>query len=760
MGSSGDRGQDNPSGDAPRTRKEGQEGPARGRGPRDRLCHWVQCSECHTWRIVAKDVVAALNEGPADAPWVCADLFLGSSCSTTSEEIVAHAAELRRQHKLALGFSGAHTASVQGRQQIKRERALRAEARASGLSAAARYSYHRKEGDESDGALPRQGPAQGPRKRYKYGSKRCSEMVAPCDAASSEEPGHAQWGSKGDNEEPPVYVRCTACFAYVDLGSHESALAGRVCGSINNDEESCGAWVRLQNGKSVKQTWVECTACGKWREVSQEEARVASWDPDWACHSLGLSCASTSRDWARVAREEARHMDPCSVHPRLRSPPRRLAQTAVFDGAINPSSQEWQRQPLFPSSLFLGYIPGRDDLLSASQLAAGLDAYDVTDSERQHILWATAVPDCVIQAIEPFVLRGLELYYQGVLKPNTDGRQSAGQLDMAEFLRLPDVKDELAKAVAGRLARLKREAAAANAAKPKECAGVGESRPQGPNSSYAEANSKSPDREDQHESTCIDEECKVSNTDLVPAMQKRGEQGKAPKVLGLEPRATSIRHCLHISQCGRRAFIGEPEQVTRNGTFPFECQKSWRSGPIRSWSGGCKMADIVGHCPNLVTSPLTQSMGAEETFLIQAAQHLWHMFEQHPSTRAAAETMLAAKHGGACLGSTPWNAYSFNIDYRTGKHLDRKNVPGSYSALLILETGTAFMGSFYMLPQYHKALDVRQGTVLFHRSGDPGVGEHGNSDFWRPNPTTHRLAVVLYQTTLKLSGPQPCAAPL
>ena len=48
-----------------------------------------------------------------------------------------------------------------------------------------------------------------------------------------------------------------------------------------------------------------------------------------------------------------------------------------------------------------------------------------------------------------------------------------------------------------------------------------------------------------------------------------------------------------------------------------------------------------------------------------------------------------------------------------GKHLDGKNTPGSYSALVVLETGIVpFAGGFYMLPQYRKALDIRQGASL------------------------------------------------
>ena len=44
-----------------------------------------------------------------------------------------------------------------------------------------------------------------------------------------------------------------------------------------------------------------------------------------------------------------------------------------------------------------------------------------------------------------------------------------------------------------------------------------------------------------------------------------------------------------------------------------------------------------------------------------------------------------------------------------GVHLDGKNTPGSYSALIVFEPDEPFFGSYYMLPQYHMGLDVRQG---------------------------------------------------
>ena len=36
--------------------------------------------------------------------------------------------------------------------------------------------------------------------------------------------------------------------------------------------------------------------------------------------------------------------------------------------------------------------------------------------------------------------------------------------------------------------------------------------------------------------------------------------------------------------------------------------------------------------------------------------------------------------------------------------------------------------------------------AAFHRSGDPEVGDHGNSALHLPVPGSHRVALVLYQT--------------
>lgn len=69
------------------------------------------------------------------------------------------------------------------------------------------------------------------------------------------------------------------------------------------------------------------------------------------------------------------------------------------------------------------------------------------------------------------------------------------------------------------------------------------------------------------------------------------------------------------------------------------------------------------------------------------------------------------------LGSTGFNSYTINSNFRTACHLDGKNVEGSLSALVILETGEhGFAGGLYMLPQFRLALAARQGNIIFHRS--------------------------------------------
>lgn len=66
--------------------------------------------------------------------------------------------------------------------------------------------------------------------------------------------------------------------------------------------------------------------------------------------------------------------------------------------------------------------------------------------------------------------------------------------------------------------------------------------------------------------------------------------------------------------------------------------------------------------------------GAQEPGLVSCAEALWDVFAQHPATAAAAARMqqrmeACPRQSAAALGRTAWNAYSFNLDYRTGASL-------------------------------------------------------------------------------------------
>lgn len=44
----------------------------------------------------------------------------------------------------------------------------------------------------------------------------------------------------------------------------------------------------------------------------------------------------------------------------------------------------------------------------------------------------------------------------------------------------------------------------------------------------------------------------------------------------------------------RQVYIGEEGDVTCHGGSIMAFQKAWKSCPIQSWSGGCKLADMPG----------------------------------------------------------------------------------------------------------------------------------------------------------------------
>ena len=197
----------------------------------------------------------------------------------------------------------------------------------------------------------------------------------------------------------------------------------------------------------------------------------------------------------------------------------------------------------------------------------------------------------------------------------------------------------------------------------------------------------------------------------------------------------------HIHPSGRKYFVGDltKEDDKKRASF----MKSWKSHPIASWSGGCKTSDFgkVMVLNQLSRMPAIQEI---EYALRNAAQILWQTFQEVLPTPAAFQEEYKRKHHSIgntdVLEGTGWNAYSINVNYRTAAHFDRKNVEGSYSALVVFNCGEPFLGSFYMLPQYRLGFDLRDGeTVLFHTS-DQDL--HGNSELHVENGSA-RVAIVL-----------------
>ncbi|KAK9919052.1 hypothetical protein WJX75_009029 [Coccomyxa subellipsoidea] len=632
---------------------------------------WVQCDACNKWRAIDEKELSQI-EARGDA-WQCSQLFQGASCRMRDDwKLHTRPKELtiteRKRREIAEERDSAHEA----KSKRDTKRAKRAVERAQGVSAAERHVP----GETVQLDVGQLIEEETPKKRRGRGKRQA--WTGPDGPSEAD----ATWASEAHDARLSHWEECTQCSTWVELGMEAADNAGRPC-------PSCGEQVHRKRYDELE-SWVQCDACGKWRSIARCLLREVEGSPSWTCAQLrsGASCKSSAGDWASAVRRgaaaqriaERAHSAPLELSARFAQAP---------DQALPGQVHHWELHSVAVSSQLLDYIPGRDALVSAPEMAAGLDAHDSSSGE--HVLWAAVLPSSALDLARPFVLRALQLYQEGRLPESTDGRLSAGPVDIAAFLAQPHIKEAVKQALHRRKARV----------------GGGNSPEAAP-----------------------DEPC-----------AKDSEASKC--------HALMLSHVVHVSPDSRKIYIGEECDVTRNGGSIMGFCKSWRSLPIRSWSGGVKMADMPGsQPPRAVQSTLSALLAPEEPGLVAAAEALWDIFAAHTATAEAAARMLQRKvlcplQAATALGRTAWNAYSFNLDYRTGKHLDGKNTAGSYSALVVCETGAApFAGGFYMLPQYHKALDMRQGLVLFHRSGDKGVGTHGNSGLWLPDRDSHRIALI------------------
>ena len=92
---------------------------------------------------------------------------------------------------------------------------------------------------------------------------------------------------------------------------------------------------------------------------------------------------------------------------------------------------------------------------------------------------------------------------------------------------------------------------------------------------------------------------------------------------------------------------------------------------------GCSTSEApLQHLSTSTVRSIQPSLGtplsAQEPGLVAAAEALWDIFAAHTATAEAAARMLQRKvlcplQAATALGRTAWNAYSFNLDYRTGE---------------------------------------------------------------------------------------------
>lgn len=668
--------------------------------------NWVQCDVCFKWRAVDSDVLAALEAKGEDARWHCGKRYEGATCDTPDDWQL----EIKRERTLDRKRVEAEDRALQDDIEAavvevrRQQRSWRTAQRASGVAVAQR--------EEKE-------PLIDFRAALEAGGPSATRRSFACDrthtrrilSESMRTPGgDAYLGALANLPDSDVWEQCSECCRWVNLGK-----------SGEDTQCECGRVVTHCRARGARgyRHWAQCSDCGKWRAVSAHMLRqIESLGEhvQWTCKQLkdGATCRTRVGDWGAEVRKAHDVASAEGLHATLDGFEHE-AGTSSGDVKLKvcimrkvrpqrgagPVTLFVKAFPLKQTARFVEYVPGRDVLHPPEALAAGLHLFDATSAE--HVLSTWKLPEEAFFAMVPFVERALQLYQSRSLPVNQDGRSSCGPVDLAAFMALPSVQLQVHDALRRRRERIL------------GLAGVLE---------------------------------KAGEGDLMPRFPR--------ELLGL---------VVHVSPNQRTVFVGDECDTTSNGKPLMDFNKSWKSLPIPSWSGGKKMADMMGkNSTQLVDNALSRRLGPEETFLVEAAECAWDVFASERETRVAAQRMVEhceqdPVKNASRIGRTGWNAYNLNINYRTGAHIDGKNVPGSYSCVLVMELGdTPYHGGFYMLPQYHQALDIRQGTMVFHRSGDKDVGTHGNSEIWCPDRLSVRISVVLYLTEIKQETRNAAAA--
>lgn len=86
----------------------------------------------------------------------------------------------------------------------------------------------------------------------------------------------------------------------------------------------------------------------------------------------------------------------------------------------------------------------------------------------------------------------------------------------------------------------------------------------------------------------------------------------------LEARAATwdeISTVVHLHPNGRRVYIGDAERHRNE----FLSRRFWHSAGVPSWSGGWKMADVVGKAPRVVQNQLSRELPSLEPGLVEVS---------------------------------------------------------------------------------------------------------------------------------------------
>lgn len=249
----------------------------------------------------------------------------------------------------------------------------------------------------------------------------------------------------------------------------------------------------------------------------------------------------------------------------------------------------------------------------------------------QMVLSTVDVSINAVQSAAPFALAVLQRCLDGSLAKARDGRRSLGQVDLRTFLADPAIVVQVNEAVHERRFRLQQRGAAAAGG---HCAMSAEERPaaqvcmERPHRTMWQCSVTSwaaacaplglPQLLSRVELGALSPDLCLELVRLSTGRRGADACGQAAAKGALEARAATwdeISTVVHVHPNGRRVYIGDAERHRNE----FLSRRFWHSAGVPSWSGGWKMADVVGKAPRVVQNQLSRELGSLEPGLVKVS---------------------------------------------------------------------------------------------------------------------------------------------